>query len=99
MQRVIEIERSAELCAESGWYAYIFTLSEPLDAALADRIAALGSAMLLRQLARPFLTVRTEHMVLRGIFGDSTLRVGVPALDAPELRRVEEIINNQGSTA
>ena len=38
MQRVLCIERSLEQCAESGWYAYVFNLTEPLDAELAERL-------------------------------------------------------------
>ena len=83
MQRVLCIERSLEQCAESGWYAYVFNLTEPLDAELAER------------LARPFLTVRAERLISRGIFGDSFIRVGVPERDAPEVKMLEEYINAQ----
>ena len=83
MQRVLCIERSLEQCAESGWYAYVFNLTEPLDAELAVR------------LARPFLTVRAERLIIRGIFGDSFIRVGVPERDAPEVKMLEEYINAQ----
>ena len=86
MQRVLcieRIERSLEQCAESGWYAYVFNLTEPLDAELAER------------LAHPFLTVRAERLIIRGIFGDSFIRVGVPERDAPEVKMLEEYINAQ----
>lgn len=84
MQRVLYIERSLEQCAESGWYAYVFNLTEPL-----------GKTMLLSWLARPFLTVRAERLIIRGIFGDSFIRVGVPERDAPEVKMLEEYINAQ----
>lgn len=83
MQRVLCIERSLEQCAESGWYAYVFNLTEPLDAELAERLAC------------PFLTVRAERLIIRGIFGDSFIRVGVPERDAPEVKMFEEYINAQ----
>lgn len=83
MQRVLCIERSLEQCAESGWYAYVFNLTEPLDAELAER------------LAHPFLTVRAERLIICGIFGDSFIRVGVPERDAPEVKMLEEYINAQ----
>lgn len=57
--------------------------TEPLDAELAER------------LARPFLTVRAERLIIRGIFGDSFIRVGVPERDAPEVKMLEEYINAQ----
>lgn len=46
-------------------------------------------------LARPFLTVRAERLIIRGIFGDSFIRVGVPERDAPEVKMLEEYINAQ----
>lgn len=58
-------------------------LAEPLDAELAER------------LARPFLTVRAERLIIRSIFGDSFIRVGVPERDAPEVKMLEEYINAQ----
>lgn len=95
MQRVLCIERSLEQCAESGWYAYVFNLTEPLDAELAERLEPLGKAMLLSRLARPFLTVRAERLIIRGIFGDSFICVGVPERDVPEVKMPEEYINAQ----
>ncbi len=94
MQRVLCIERSLEQCAESGWYAYVFNLTEPLDAELAERLEPLD-AELAERLARPFLTVRAERLIIRGIFGDSFIRVGVPERDAPEVKMLEEYINAQ----
>ena len=93
MQRVIGIERSPELCAESGWYAHIFTLSDPVDEALVKKLEPFGRTMLLRQLARPFFAVRTERFIIRGIFGDSFIRVGVPERGAPEIDTLREHIN------
>ena len=58
-------------------------LESYLDAELAER------------LARPFLTVRAERLIIRGIFGDSFIRVGVPERDAPEVKMLEEYINAQ----
>ena len=69
--------------------------TEPLDAELAERLEPLGKTMLLRRLARPFLTVRAERLIIRGIFGDSFIRVGVPERDAPEVKMLEEYINAQ----
>ena len=67
--------------------------TEPLDAELAERLEPLGKTMLLSRLARPFLTVRAERLIIRGIFGDSFIRVGVPERDAPEVKMLEEYIN------
>lgn len=69
--------------------------TEPLDAELAERLEPLGKTMLLSRLARPFLTVRAERLIIRGIFGDSFIRVGVPERDAPEVKMLEEYINAQ----
>ena len=69
--------------------------TEPLDAELAERLEPLGKTMLLSRLARPFLTVRAERLIIRGIFGDSFIRVGVPECDAPEVKMLEEYINAQ----
>mgnify|MGYP003187517721 CR=1 FL=1 len=55
----------------------------------------LGKTMLLSRLARPFLTVRAERLIIRGIFGDSFIRVGVPERNAPEVKMPEEYINAQ----
>ena len=51
--------------------------------------------MLLSRIARPFLTVSAERLIIRGIFGDSFIRVGVPERDAPEVKMLEEYINAQ----
>ena len=67
--------------------------TEPLDAELAERLEPLGKTMLLSRLARPFLTVRAERLIILGIFGDSFIRVGVPERDAPEVKMLEEYIN------
>ena len=93
MQRVTHIERSLEQCAESGWYAYIFELEEALDDKLAKRLESLGRSMLLSQLARPFITVRSPRLIIRGIFGDSFIRVGVTERDAAEIGMLEKYIN------
>ena len=69
--------------------------TEPLDAELAERLEPLGKTMLLSRLARPFLTVRAERLIIRGIFGDSFIRVSVPERDAPEVKMLEEYINAQ----
>lgn len=36
-----------------------------------------------------------ERLMIRGIFGDSFIRVGVPERDAPEVKMLEEYINAQ----
>ena len=73
--------------------AYIELTSVPIARENTPLLAP--AAELAERLASPFLTVRAERLIIRGIFGDSFIRVGVPERDAPEVRMLEEHINAQ----
>ncbi|NLI55004.1 MAG: hypothetical protein GX417_11905 [Clostridiales bacterium] len=90
---VTTVERSFEPCSESGWYGYDVHLSEPIDGALIDALAALGRLSRIRTLKRPFFTVRGDGFLLRGITGDRFLRAGFAKKDAPELSDILSAID------
>lgn len=86
-------EESRERCAESGWYAYDFMLSEPMDGEFIKSLRGFGgSFVFLAMLKKPFFKVESDHYVLKGVEGDDFFRMAVHGDYTEELARMEEYL-------
>lgn len=68
---------SRETCAEAGWFAWDFILEKPLEDAAIFSLRPLGSFVYLSMLSRPFFKIEMPYALIKGLRGDSHIRVAV----------------------
>ena len=90
--QVERVERSFEPCTESGWYGYYIHLAGPLSHPLVTALAPLGQLSYFQSLKRPFFTLRGPDFLLRGIVGDTFIKAGFSAKEAPSLAAIKAAI-------
>jgi len=95
-ERIVFVRRipSRERCAESGWYAWDYLLSAPMDQAFIMRLKDLGgSFVFLHMLKKPFFKLESDYYALKGVLGDDFFRVATHEDNEVLLKRVENFIN------
>lgn len=90
--KITKVEKSFDLCAESGWFGYYIHLAKPVSDPLIQSLAPLGQLTYMKTLKRPFFLVRTQTFLVRGILGDAFLKVGISQNDETLLQRVQAVI-------
>lgn len=85
---------SRERCAESGWYAWDYLLSGPMDQEFILRLKDLGgSFVFLPMLKKPFFKLESDYYALKGVLGDDFFRVATHEDNEELLKRVEDFVN------
>lgn len=75
--KLVKRTESAERCAESGWFAYDFQMSGPLDRAFILFLKPLGNFVYLPALAKPFFKIEGDDFHIKGVEGACFFRVAV----------------------
>ena len=86
------ITLSPEPCAEAGWHARQYHLDHPVDRPLMEALRPLGSLLLLDKLRQPFFKIESHHYMVKGILGDTSLRVAVHRDHEAETQRIIQLI-------
>lgn len=91
---IIEVKESRERCAESGWFAYDYFLSKPVDRDMIMALKPIGAMTYLPMLKKPFFKIESDYVFIKGMEGDDYIRIAVHDKHRDALERVEEFINN-----
>lgn len=91
---IAEKQPSLEPCEESGWTAYDYRLSAPLERDDVPKLRALGQLTFLSNLREPFFRVQSAQYTIRGFAGRDLLRVGIDRARLDELGRIEEALRS-----
>ena len=91
---IAEKQPSLEPCEESGWTAYDYRLSAPLERDDVPKLRALGQLTFLSHLREPFFRVQSAQYTIRGFAGRDLLRVGIDRACLDELGRIEEALRS-----
>lgn len=83
--KVLEIRKSLESCAEAGWYGYDFILNTPADENFIQHIGKTGDLLFLSALKKPFFKISRENIIIKGLCGEKTIRVGISDKKEKEL--------------
>ena len=75
--KIIETEKSPDLCAENGWTAYHLHLENPLDGRDITSLQNMGDYTYLDHLKKPFLSVKTNHFMIKAFLGDRVIKIGI----------------------
>jgi hypothetical protein len=79
---------SPDPCTESGWTAYDYRTSAPLDDAFITSLRPLGNLMYLRSLKKPFFKIESDRFFIKGLRDTNTFRVAIAGDDSAELDRI-----------
>ncbi|NCD07289.1 MAG: hypothetical protein EOL97_14345 [Spirochaetia bacterium] len=92
---IIKVEKSFELCAESGWYGYDIYFDEKIDKKLILSLNSFGHLLYLSKLKVPFFKVETSQYIIKGTEGKNNLRIGIFNNNQKYLNYIiENILNN-----
>lgn len=92
--RFIKRIPSRERCAESGWYAWDYLLSAPMDKDFILRFKELGgSFVFLSMLKNPFFKLESDLFALKGVLGDDFFRVSTHEDNEAFLKKIEDFVN------
>ena len=86
--KILEKTKSREPCVESGWDAFDYLLDSPLNEEDIVSMRPLGSFLFMKKLKRPFFKIESGHYLIKGIQGDSFLRIAVHRDSLDELLEV-----------
>ena len=89
---IIEINESRERCAESGWFAYDYTLEIPVSREFILGLKPLGNMTYLPMLKKPFFKIESEYVFIKGMEGDDFIRIAVHDKHREALNEVELFI-------
>ena len=89
---ITAITPSPEPCTEAGWHAAQWHLDRKLSRELVTALRPLGSLLLLDALAQPFFKIESHHYMVKGILGDTSLRVAVHRDHEAETQRIIQLI-------
>ena len=91
--KIVNIEESRERCVEAGWMAYDILFSVPMEKEFIRSLKDIGGAfMFLEVLKKPFFKLEAEHYLLRGVLGDSFLRLAVHMDYPEEMERIKKCL-------
>lgn len=89
---IIEVKESRERCAESGWFAYDYFLSKPVDRDMIMALKPIGAMTYLPMLKKPFFKIESDYVFIKGMEKDDYIRIAVHDKHRDALKRVEEFI-------
>lgn len=92
--KIIAITRSPEPCVEAGWHASQYHLDSEVDRAFVDALRPLGTLVLLDRLCQPFFKVENHHYMVKGLLGDTSIRVACHRDHEEETQKIRQLINN-----
>ncbi len=92
--KIIVITRSPEPCAEAGWHASQYHLDHVVDRRLAEALGTLGTLTMLDRLRQPFFKVEHHHYMVKGLLGDTSIRVACHRDHAEEVEKIRQLIND-----
>ncbi len=75
--RITAITPSPEPCVEAGWHASQYRLDGKVTRDFVLTLRPLGSLLLLDQLRQPFFKIENHHYMLKGLLGDTSIRIAV----------------------
>ncbi|MBQ6798667.1 MAG: hypothetical protein IJP11_05480 [Oscillospiraceae bacterium] len=76
---VVSVFRSAEDCQQAGWMAVDVTFSEAVTEEQILKWQTLGDLVYLRRLKQPFYRIAGRSFLIKGLEGQSRLRIGFEA--------------------
>ena len=92
--KITAITRSPEPCVEAGWHASQYHLDGEVSRGLVDAMRPLGTVILLDQLRQPFFKVENHHYMIKGLLGDTSIRIAAHRDHEDETIRIRQIIND-----
>ncbi|MBO4658045.1 MAG: hypothetical protein J5637_00325 [Prevotella sp.] len=92
--RITAVTASPEPCTEAGWDARQYHLDGEVTRALVDALRPLGSTLLLDALRQPFFKVENHHFIIKGLLGDTSIRVACHRDHTDETRHIREAISH-----
>ncbi len=75
--RITAITPSPEPCVEAGWHASQYHLDGKVTRDFVFTLRPLGSLLLLDQLRQPFFKIENHHYMVKGLLGDTSIRIAV----------------------
>ncbi len=91
--RITAITPSPEPCVEAGWYASQYHLDHEVTREFVCSLQPLGALLLLDKLRQPFFKIESHHYMLKGLLGDTSIRVAVHRDHEDLLTRIQQQIN------
>ena len=92
--RIIAITRSPEPCVEAGWRASQYHLDGVVSRQLIDALRPLGTLVLLDRLRQPFFKIEHHHYMIKGLLGDTSIRVACHRDHEEETIQIRKLIND-----
>jgi len=89
---IIAITSSPEPCTEAGWHAEQYHLDGPVTRALVDSLRPLGSTLVLTAVRQPFFKVESHHFIIKGLLGDTSIRVACHRDHTDETIAIRQLI-------
>lgn len=93
--KIVEKRESLERCAEAGWYAYDYQLSEPIDKSFILSLRPLGGFTYLPMLKQPFFKIENDHFMIKGMEGNDFLRIAICGEYENMLEELEANLNKE----
>lgn len=90
--KIINITPSPEPCQEAGWAASQYYLDNTVTREVILGLRPLGTLLLLDSLRQPFFKIESHHYMLKGLLGDSSIRIACHRDHTDELTHIREII-------
>ena len=92
--KIINVEKSFELCAEAGWYGYEAYCDVEITPDFIYKIGRLGQLTFLNTLKNPFFRVETHEYSIKGVQGNKQFRIGICRNDKELLNTIIGRIND-----
>lgn len=89
---ITRITPSPEPCQEAGWAACQWHLDSTVTRDFAVSLRPLGALMLLDTLRQPFFKIESHHYMIKGLLGDSSIRVACHRDYQDELETIQHTI-------
>lgn len=90
--KISDITRSPEPCTEAGWIAFQYHLERPVCREFIFSLRPLGALLFLDMLAQPFFKIESNHYMIKGLLGDTSIRVAVHGEHLDEQQPIKEQI-------
>jgi len=75
--KILNIATSPEPCVEAGWHASQYSLDGKVTKDFVLSLKHLGSLLLLENMRQPFFKIESHHYMIKGLLGDSSIRVAL----------------------
>lgn len=95
--RIVRITPSPEPCQEAGWAASQWYLDGIVTREYVVGLRLLGSLLLLDGLKQPFFKIENHHYILKGLLGDTSIRVACHREHEEELDEVRRCVEGHNS--